>query len=582
MKMNPVHFITAAIGVLIGLASILLYQALMPSGETTSATEKKPLYWVAPMDSNYRRDKPGKSPMGMDLVPVYEEETKSASEGPGVVSISPTVVNNLGVRTAPVSTGALDNVIHTVGYIRYAEDSLLHIHPRVEGWVEKLHIKAAGEEVKAGEPLYTLYAPQLVNAQEEFLIALKRADKTLLNAARERLDALQLPKQFIKSLEQSRKVSQTVTFYAPQSGVLDELNIREGFYIQPGTTLMSIGQLEKIWVDAEVFESDTASIKPGLPVTMTVDYFPGQLWKGQVDYVYPSLNAKNRTLRVRLKFENPQRRLKPNMFAQVTIHVEHEVAVTYVPKSAVIRTGQQARVVVALGEGQFKSVAVETGRSNKRHVEILSGLKANDRVVTSAQFLIDSESSKTSDFARMSQAAQATSVWAEGRVNSVMQGHRMVNITHQPVKEWDWPEMTMDFTVAESVDMDALAKADSLHFEITKTDSNEYQITSIHVMSEKDSKANQATVIGTINQMDSAARVLNISRGPIEKWNRPAATMDFEVAEHVDLSPFEEGQTITFTFEVGENFIIIDMQPADAKQSDHSQHKMRADGGENL
>ncbi|NMH59841.1 efflux RND transporter periplasmic adaptor subunit [Alteromonas ponticola] len=579
MKLTTSHIITATVGVLIGLAVMYVIDSPEQADEAADTAEQKPLYWVAPMDSNYRRDKPGKSPMGMDLVPVYEEDSASADEGPGVVRISPTVVNNLGVRTAPVSSGAIDKVIHTVGYIRYAEDSLLHIHPRVEGWVEKLHVDAAGEEVQAGEPLYTLYAPQLVNAQEEFLIALRRADTSLLNAARERLHALQLPKHFIQTLEKSRKVSQTVTFNAPQSGVLDELNIREGFYIQPGTTLMSIGQLEKIWVDAEVFESDAASVQSGLPVTMTVDYFPDQQWQGKVDYVYPSLNAKNRTLRLRLQFNNPDRRLKPNMFAQVTIHAEKGNAVTYVPKSAVIRTGQQARVVVALGDGQFKSVAVETGLSDKQHVEILSGLKANDRVVTSAQFLIDSESSKSSDFARMSQAEQVTSVWAEGQVNSVMTGHRMANITHQPVDEWDWPEMTMDFDVAESVDIDALAKADTLHFEITKMQNNEYQVTGIHVMTEKDSNVNQATVVGTINKIDLTTRVLNISRGPIEKWDRPAATMDFVAADEIDLTQFKQGQEVSFTFEVGEDFVIIEMQAKNTMEMDHRQHDMSSHNG---
>ncbi|MCW8091139.1 efflux RND transporter periplasmic adaptor subunit [Alteromonas sp. ASW11-130] len=569
-----------ALAVIVGLllGALLTYLFVTPESQhssSESSAEKKPLYWVAPMDANYRRDKPGKSPMGMDLVPVYEESDSSGEHGPGAVKISPAVINNLGVRTQPVTMGSLNNAIHTVGYVQYDQDSLLHIHPRVEGWVETLFVKAAGNPVEKDQPLYTLYSPQLVNAQEEFIIALKRGDARLISAASERLRALQLPNSVISELRRTREVKHTITFTAPQSGVVDDLRIAEGFFIQPGTTLMSIGQLEQVWVEAEIFERDAQLVEVGLPVTMTLDFIPGRAWQGEVDYIYPSLNVKNRTLRVRLKFDNPDRTLQPNMFAQVTIHAETDEQTMLVPKSSVIRTGKQSRVVVALGEGMFKSVAVETGRVDSSHVEILSGLMQDDEVVTSAQFLIDSESSISSDFARMSPDDKPSSVWAEGKVNRVMKGHRMANITHKPVKEWDWPEMTMDFTVAESVDMNKLANADSLHFEMTKTAQGDYLITDIHVMTQKDSSANQATVTGKINSIDRDSRVLNISRGPIEKWNRGPATMDFVAAEDLDLTGLQEGQEIEFTFEVGDEFIIIDIKSLPQIQMEHSQHNMQ-------
>ncbi len=573
----------ALVGVLMGAG--LVYFGFSPeeqSSQTTDSNEKKPLYWVAPMDASYRRDKPGKSPMGMDLIPVYEESGKSDEHGPGAIKISPTVINNLGVRTEPVTFGKLETEIKTVGYVQYNQDSLLHIHPRVEGWVETLYVKAAGNPVEKGEPLYTLYSPQLVNAQEEFLIALKRGDSRLIAAAKERLQALQLPSSFIEELEKSRKVKQTITFNAPQSGVVDDLQIREGFYIQPGTTLMSIGQLEQVWVEAEVFERDATLVEVGLPVTMTLDFAPGRNWTGKVDYIYPTLDEKNRTVRARLKFNNPDKTLQPNMFAQVTIHAESGEQMMLVPNSAVIRTGSQSRVVVALGDGQFKSVAVQTGRSDSDKVQILSGLMEDDEVVTSAQFMIDSESSKSSDFARMSEASQPQSVWAEGTVNSVMADHRMATITHQPVKEWDWPEMTMDFTVADSVDMDELSQADTLHFEITRQGDNTFVITAIHVMTQKGDIDNQATVNGTINRIDSESRVVNISRGPIEKWGRPAATMDFVAAENIELTALNEGQKVTFTFEVGADFVIVDIKPASEAEMDHSQHNMQEDSEESL
>jgi len=573
------------IGALLGASALYILQdSPSMSEDSTASGEKKPLYWVAPMDANYRRDKPGKSPMGMDLIPVYEEDAASGDVGPGVVKIAPHVVNNLGVRTAPVELKNMHSAIETVGYVQYDEDQLVHIHPRVDGWIEKLYVKAAGNPVEKGQPLYTLYSPQLVNAQEELLIALKRNNQSLIAAAKDRLSALQLSQAFIEQLIKTGKVQQTITFYSPQSGVVDGLKIREGFYVQPGNTLLSIGKLDQVWVEAEVFERDAALIKKGLPVSMTLDYLPGEEWAGVVDYVYPTLNNKTRTLRVRLKFDNPEHQLKPNMFAQVVIHANKAESVILVPKEAVIRTGKQDRVVLALGEGQFKSIEVNIGRVDQGHIEILDGLSEDDVVVTSAQFLIDSESSKNSDFKRMTHDEEPTAVWMEGKINSVMAGHRMTNITHGPAEAWGWPEMTMDFTVADSVDINALEAGQTLHFEVTKTAEGDYEVTGIHIMSEPEDNAEQvssATVSGVINAIDSSTRILNISRSPIEKWNRPAATMDFVLAEKIEIADFNVGDPIIFTFEIRDDFIItdisLDTSEANGDEShgddaDHAQH----------
>ena len=568
------------IGAALGAGALSLYQGTGSSGNGNEATsgEKKPLYWVAPMDSNYRRDKPGKSPMGMDLIPVYEEGSSGDDFGPGAVKIAPHVVNNLGVRTAPVELKNMHTEISTVGYVQYDEDKLIHIHPRVDGWIEKLYIKAAGNPVEKGQPLYTLYSPQLVNAQEELLIALKRNNSSLISAAKDRLKALQLSADFIKELEQTRKVQQTITFYSPQAGVVDGLKVREGFYVKPGNTLLSIGQLDQVWVEAEVFERDAALIKKGLPVSMTLDYLPGEDWAGVVDYVYPTLNSKTRTLRVRLKFDNPDYQLKPNMFAQVSIHANQADSTILVPKEAVIRTGKQDRVVLALGDGQFKSIEVTIGRVDIDSIEILDGLNEDDVVVTSAQFLIDSESSKSSDFKRMTHDEVSNSVWMEGEINSVMAGHRMVNITHGPAEAWDWPEMTMDFDVGEKVDIDSLKSGQSLHFQVSKTEDGGYEVTGIHIMSEPE--ASSATVSGLINAIDIDTRILNISRGPIEKWDRPAATMDFIVADNIEIVDFNVGDNVTFTFEVRDDLVITDISLESDEQHgkenkpvvDHSNH----------
>ncbi|WP_448569105.1 efflux RND transporter periplasmic adaptor subunit [Thalassotalea ganghwensis] len=557
-------------GAMVGVVAVNVFQTTPPksSSQTSATGDKKPLYWVAPMDSNYRRDKPGKSPMGMDLIPVYEESS-SEDFGPGAVTIAPHVVNNLGVRTAPVQFKAMNTEISTVGYVQYDEDELIHIHPRVDGWIEKLYVKAAGNPVKKGQPLYTLYSPQLVNAQEEFLIALKRENRSLISAARERLKALQLSPELMQQLEKTRKVQQTITFYSPQDGVVDGLKIREGFYVKPGNTLLSIAKLDQVWVEAEVFERDAAQIQIGLPVSMRLDYLPGTQWTGVVDYVYPTLNNKTRTLRVRLKFDNPDYQLKPNMFAQVSIHPNQTQRTLLVPKEAVIRTGKQDRVVLALGAGQFKSIEVIIGRVTSDSIEILDGLNQDDVVVTSAQFLIDSESSKSSDFKRMAQNELPNVVWMEGEVNSVMAEHGMVNISHGPAQAWDWPEMTMDFTVAPSVDIESLKAGQSLHFEVTKSEQGEYQVTTIHIMAEP--HVSSATVDGLINTLDVESRVANISRGPIEKWDRPAATMDFIFADAVDISQLKIGDRVTFTFEVRDDFIITEISSESGQQTQHSQ-----------
>lgn len=577
MSSNTKIIIAIIIGAAIGAGTLGLFLNPNSEGPKTNSEEKKPLYWVAPMDSNYRRDKPGKSPMGMDLIPVYEDESSTDDFGPGAVRVAPHVVNNLGVRTAPVELENMHTEISTVGYVQYDEDKLIHIHPRVDGWIEKLYVKAEGDPVEKGQPLYSLYSPQLVNAQEELLIALKRNNGSLVTAAKDRLKALQLSAGLIKELEQTKKVQQTITFYSPQAGVVDGLKIREGFYVKPGDTLLSIGKLDQVWVEAEVFERDAALIKEGLPVSMTLDYLPGEDWTGVVDYVYPALNSKTRTLRVRLKFDNPDFQLKPNMFAQVSIHANQADSAIIVPKEAVIRTGKQDRVVLALGDGQFKSIEVTIGRVDKDSIEILSGLNEDDVVVTSAQFLIDSESSKSSDFKRMTHDEVPNSIWMQGEVNSVMTGHRMVNITHGPAEAWDWPEMTMDFNVAENVDVDSLKSGQSLHFEVSKTEDSGYEVTGIHIMSQPE--VSFATVSGLINEINLGNRTFNISRGPIEKWDRPAATMDFIVAENIEIADFNVGDNVTFTFEVRDELVITEISlEVNEKNSDEHEtnHEQKA------
>lgn len=372
----------------------------------TSVDESKPLYWVAPMDANYRRDQPGKSPMGMDLIAYYGSQKNTIDEGPGTIKISPSVINNLGVRTATATYGALNTSIKTVGYVSYDEDKLVYINPRVAGWLEKLHINAVGESVTKGQPLYDIYSPELVNAQEELLLALDRKNKRLITAAENRLIALQIPRSAINTLKKDKKVQLNVTFYAPQKGVIESLAVRAGVYVKPETMMLSIVDLSQVWVKAEIFEHDVFKVTMGDSASMQLNYLPAKQWLGNVEHIHPMLDPTTRTGIVRLHFDNPDHALRPNMFAQISIATGNNESVLQVPKEAVIRTGHQNRVVLALGNGYFKSVAVQIGRFDGTTIEILSGLTAGEKVVSSAQFLLDSESSKTSDFNRMNAEQQ--------------------------------------------------------------------------------------------------------------------------------------------------------------------------------
>lgn len=581
---NSATLIAAGVGLALGIAATLILGGGNSTVQSEESKSEKPLYWVAPMDPNYRRDKPGKSPMGMDLIPVYEEGEKANDEGPGTINISPDVINNLGVRTGLVERKPLHSEIVTVGYVRYDEDKLIHIHPRLSGWVEKLYVKSAGDPVKKGEPLYALYSPELVNAQEELLLAISRNNTRLIQAAEDRLRALQIPREFINQLKKTKAVQQTITFFAPQGGVVDNLNIREGFYVQPGTTMLSIGALDPIWVEAEIFERQAALVEIDDPVTMTLDYLPGRTWTGRVDYVYPTLDSKTRTVRLRLRFDNPKELLKPNMFAQITVHTGSDEEMLVVPREALIRTGTQDRLVLALGEGSFKSISVKIGRQDQNWVEILEGVDEGEKVVTSAQFLLDSESSKTSDFKRLHHGGdKPKSVWVAAEIQSVMNDHRMVTASHDPIAEWDWPSMTMDFRISPNVDMSALNPGTQLHMEISKLKDGGYEITGIHIMGTKSqtTEVQSAQVNGVVNTVDTINRTANIHRGPIPKWNRPSATMDFYVSDDVDIKQLSPKASIYFEFEIQDGEFVITRLLADEvmpdRGTDHSLDSSSAD-----
>jgi len=393
--------ILIVIGILIGRVQS---GGTEPRDDGAAAGQREILYWKAPMDPNYRRDQPGKSPMGMDLVPVYAGEV--AGEADDVVSIEPAVVNNLGVRMAQAERGALSRRIETVGYISYDEETLHQVNTRVDGWIEGLAVNATGDPVERGQILFELYSPTLVNAQEEYLASLNSSTSELAEASRDRLLALGVTQAEIDRLTRERKVRQRVRIYAHSDGVIAHLGVREGVYITPATEVMSIAELDRVWVHAEVFERQATWVRAGQRAKVELDYLPGERWRGTVDYVYPELDPKTRTLKVRLRFDNHDGVLRPNMFARVLIFGTETDPVVHVPREALIRGGKVDRVVVAMDEGRFRAQPVDVGIESGDRVEIRQGVEAGDLIVTSGQFLIDSESNIDVALSRMEPAAR--------------------------------------------------------------------------------------------------------------------------------------------------------------------------------
>jgi len=379
------------------LLRTLVTLLLSPSSMLAADDDREILYWVAPMDANYRRDKPGKSPMGMDLLPVYADEAGDSSS----VTITPEVVQNLGIRTVTAERSPLWRMIETVGYVDYDESRVSHIHLRTEGWIEHLVAHSEGERVRKGEQLLELYSPDLVNAQEEFVQALAVGNKGLIRASRERLVALGIPANQVKQLETNRKVKQTISIYSPQDGVVSKLMVRHGMFVTPDKQVMSLADLSSVWLLAEIYESQADWVKVGQTAEVSLAFLPGRIWEGQVEYIYPSLDPKTRTLKARLRFDNPDEALKPNMYTSVRIYGGPKHDVIVIPVEALIRTGRESRVIIALDAGRFASRTVTAGIESGDWVEILAGIEPGEEVVTSGQFLLDSEASLKASMTRM-------------------------------------------------------------------------------------------------------------------------------------------------------------------------------------
>jgi len=364
--------------------------------DPAASSERKIIYWRAPMDPTEIYDRPGKSKMGVDLVPVYEDEVIGGVE----VRIDPVTQQNMGIRTQAVVKAPLARTVRTYGHVTYDETRTVQINPKFSGWIEKLHVNFTGQAVAQGEPLFDIYSPELLSAQEEYLDIYKNigrrpngAEGDLLASALRRLRYLDVPKDQIRAVEQSGQIKKTITIRSPFAGVVIVNRAQEGSAIKAGDLLYRIADLSRVWVEAHIYEYELPWIKLGQETEMTLPYLPGTVFHGQVSYIYPYMQEKTRDVVIRLEFANPEQQLKPDMYADVRIKTNPGPAGLIIPAEAVIRSGERNLVFVSRGDGKFTPRVVVLGLTlNDGMVQILTGLAAGEVVVTSGQFLLDSES----------------------------------------------------------------------------------------------------------------------------------------------------------------------------------------------
>lgn len=386
--------------------------------EPVKDQEGEILYWTCTMHPSVRMAGPGKCPIcAMDLVPVRAqgEPTDSsqqavpavASEPPSqsVFMVDPKRQQMIGVRSAPVATRSLDNTIATIGRVELDERRVVHVHTKFSGWISKVFVDFQWEHVGKGDPLFSVYSPELVATQEEYLLALKAnatlgnhalqdvagGAHSLLHAARRRLELWDISDEQIERLEETGEIQKDLIVYSPATGHVTERKAFENMRIEPGTELYTIADHSVVWVQVEVYENDIPFVRMGQRATMTVESFPGRRFAGRVTYIEPHVMEQTRTLRVRLEFANPDLTLKPGMYADVTLAVPGATVVA-VPESAVLRTGEQDIVFVDHGQGRMELRRVQLGRRAGDYYEVMRGLTPGENVVVAGNFLIDAES----------------------------------------------------------------------------------------------------------------------------------------------------------------------------------------------
>jgi Cu(I)/Ag(I) efflux system membrane fusion protein len=374
--------------------------------QENSPQQRKILFYRSSMNPAVTSPVPAKDTMGMDYVPVYAENETKTDEPAGSVSIDAVTVQNIGVRTAIAKKTMFSHVVRAVGRVAYDEERIVRLHPKTEGWIETLRVDKTGEWVKKNTDLLSIYSPQLVASQQEYVLALKnlkvlekspideirRGAEELVKSSRERLNLLDVPAHQLHELTDSHTIKKGLHIHTPADGIVINIGAREGQYVTPATELYMIADLSKVWVYADIYEYELPWVKEGDPVEMRLAGVPGRIFKGHLAFIYPYAEEKTRTIKVRLAFDNAELLLKPELFADVTIYAEKQVDAVVIPLEAVVRSGAKTQVFIVRGAGKFEPRSVTTGLASNDDIAIVDGLIAGEEVVTSAQFLIDSES----------------------------------------------------------------------------------------------------------------------------------------------------------------------------------------------
>ena len=593
------------------------------------------LYWVAPMDPNFRQPGPGKSPMGMDLIPVYAGQEPSGD--PAEVTLSAAEINAIGVRTALAQVSEISHRIETVGFVGYDEHLTSHVHTRVDGWIEVLNVRAVGDQVRKGDVLFELFSPEFGIASFDFLRASKEGIGISLEAARNKLRSHGATDSQIAEIEETGEMARRIRVEAPRDGVVIGLAAADGMFLQPGTQAVSITDLSEVWLIVDVFERDIARMTDDMRAIARFEHLPGRTFEGEINYVYPELDPQTRTLPVRLSFDNTEGLLRPNMFGTVSLVPGHSRTALTVPTEAIIRTGTAERVILKTGEGTFMPRLITTGLRDNfgegGRTEVVQGLAPGEEVVASAQFLIDSESALSAGLMRMAPTDEAPAR-GTGELIALDHSARMATIQHGELESLDWPAMTSRFPVRSDVSLDRIAPgmqvafraargADGLlglldlgsddgiaatgngkilavtadgkltlthdpipelgwpamqmdmpvigfdpstvpldapvEFDLSKGDDGLFTIVAVRAdgmttaeagaeMASMATEAPPIMVSGIIDVLNQTAGTATISHGPISEIGMPGMTMDFAIADTVDLSALPVGSETMLTF----------------------------------
>ncbi|MFN0264216.1 efflux RND transporter periplasmic adaptor subunit [Tepidamorphus sp. 3E244] len=548
----------ASLLVVVAFAAGIALERFQLGSTGEDAGGQKVLYWVAPMDPNFRRDEPGKSPMGMDLVPVYEGE--EAGGDPAAVELSGAEVNAIGVRTAVARVEEVARSIETVGFVRYNEHLTSHIHTRVEGWIERLGVRAIGDRVAKGDTLFTMYAPDVTIGSSELVRAVRRGNALEIEITRKKLRNLGVPESEIDRMAASDVPIHEFHVFAPRDGVVTALEAADGMFLKPDVRAMTISDLSEVWLLVDVFERDIGRLSSRKTATAQFEHLPGKVFEGTIDYIYPELDRTTRTLPIRLSFDNAEGDLRPNMYGQVKLEPEGTREALTVPMESVIRTGRAERVVIKQPDGSFKPRLVTTGLNDSfgggGRTEIVQGLAAGEEVVASAQFLIDSESALNAGILRMAPTKSEPAA-GKGTLVHLDKDRRIAEIAHEALPSLDWPAMTTRFALASDVAYDRLEDGQEVKFSAVRGADN---LLALHDLRPDDGV--DAVGTGIVKAITDDGKI-NLSHDPIPALGWPAMQMDMPVRD-VELGSVPLDEPIRFDLVKGEGgtFIVTAIRAA--------------------